>query len=223
MMHTLIDCRDTNVCTTHNNGCFWDNRRRNLTSWGHQVAEDKAAYDGNQNKVSGIQFVDMFGKWMVTTLKNHKLIIVGLFDKIEDAIAAWAFTDDFGRFEYSRILGKDYNPNSHIGGQSTDFHSRYYFRVEDLFLGLPSWYNSKQRCDLVQSITDSAPLLFEYHLPENNRDTHPDEVSKRLEIFASYIIDSSYEHKSGDVITAYKLAKIFENEIPMSCYIEEMS
>lgn len=221
-MDEMIAFDNDHGYSRHENGCFWDNRRCNVVTGYEELHEDFAACDGNQNKVSGIQYMDAFGKWMATVIKNHCLILVGLYDSIFDAAVAWTDADRFRYEECVRLLGEYYHPNKHVDGKLTDFHSSHYLCIDGLYLGFPVWYDSEKRCDLVKVLTDSRPDLFEYHLPENERDNHPELVSKRLDILSTYVIASTYEHKSGDIISAYRLSKIREHEIPMSYCIDDI-
>lgn len=189
------------------NGCWWDCRRKNVSCFS-EIYPIKS----NQRKVTGVEFMPKFNKWVSTCIKNNELILIGLYDKFEDACVAFYETDLFKQAEYERLYGEGYNIADPVDGNMTDYHSRYFQEVDGLFFGLPAWYDSEERNKLVSDLTDSRPDLYQYNLPENKRDKHPEMVENRLSMLGSYILEPVLYPRNGLISSEYKKNEILRNE-----------
>lgn len=129
-------------------------------------------------KVFRFPFIEKLNmQWAVFIPHKSKLILVGIFQSLEDAVSM------FERLEELR----DKFP--------ADFRSRYYFFVEGERIGLPSWFCYKERKRICQTLIDEKEDLFTYNLPKAKNDTAPLQVQKRLSVFASYLIEEPKEPK----------------------------
>jgi hypothetical protein len=198
-----------NFQTSHINHCFWDNRKSNLNLYSF----DELSYSEKaHNQISAIQYMPKFGSWIVTIIKNDKLIIVGIYDNMFTACKAFRKVELYKETEYKRVFGEDYNINGRIHGKTTDFHSRYFMNIDGVFYGFPSWFDISERNNLCQRMIDLRPDLFEYHLPNGKNDLYPVEVEKRLTILASYLIEADQLYKCNKYITKYKYSRIKDKE-----------
>lgn len=95
----------------------------------------------------------------------------------------------------------------------------YFLRLShDVEIELPSELELQERIKLCEEIIDKYPDQFRYVLPKNSRDANifGGQVSMRLEIMGSYILDAAPKDKEYPVLTEYKEKRIKTNEISMT-------
>ena len=86
---------------------------------------------------------------------------------------------------------------------------------------LPQELDVDERIALCQKITDEYPESFQYVMPKNNKDPnlYGNQVSMRLEMLGTYILNAVDNDKEHPVMTEYKEKRINKNEISMT-YLE---
>lgn len=95
----------------------------------------------------------------------------------------------------------------------------YFLRIgHDTEIELPSELELQERIKLCEEIIEKYPDQFRYVLPKNNKDANifGNQVSMRLEIMGSYILDAAPKDKEYPVLTEYKEKRIKTNEISMT-------
>ena len=83
---------------------------------------------------------------------------------------------------------------------------------------LPQELNLQERIAFCEKIIEEHPESFEYMMPKNNKDpnTFGTQVSMRLELLGTYILNAAEKDKDCPIMSEYKEKKIIKNEINMS-------
>lgn len=102
-LHRLIVSCPDDMVVDHINGDVLDNRKSNLRiATRQQNNMNRRVSSNNTSGVTGVSFCRSYNKWQSTISVNGKMIHLGLFSNIEDAVAARRAAEEryFGEYSY---------------------------------------------------------------------------------------------------------------------------